>query len=72
VVQHRDQRQGGEVGHGNAVEHEREPDAGEQDADVLDRREREQALHVGLGRSEYDAVDRAEESERKRRQPPPP
>ncbi len=47
-------------------------DAGEQHADVFDRRIGEQALHVCLHRGEDHAKDRRRQSQRERDQAPPP
>jgi hypothetical protein len=72
VVEHCDERQGRQRLHADAAEDDREPDAGEEDADVLDRRIGEQALHVGLHRREDHPVERGGEPERERHEPPPP
>ncbi len=63
VIQQRDQGERAEGVHADAEEHDREPEAGEDDADVLDRGVGEQPLHVGLGRGKHHAVQRAEEPE---------
>ena len=72
VIQERDQGECSEGGHADAEEYDREPEAGEDDADVLDRGVREQPLHVGLGRGEHHTVQRAEEPEGQRHEAPPP
>ena len=55
-----------------ALEQDREADAGDDDADVLDRGVREQALHVGLHRREEHAEQRRGEPENQREHAPPP
>ena len=72
VIEHGDQRQRRQRRHAHAAKDDGEPDAGEQDADVLDGRERQQAFHVGLRGREHHAVDRGEQAERERDESPPP
>jgi len=72
VIQHRDQGQRRERLHADALEHDGEADTGEQHADVLDRRVREQPLHVRLHGREDDAEQGRGQPEHHRREPPPP
>ena len=54
------------------LEQDREPDAGDDDADVLDRRVGEQPLHVALHGREDHAEQRSQEAKRQRGDAPPP
>ena len=72
VVQHGDQSERRGSVHPGAGEQNRESHARKNDADVLDRRVRQQTFHIGLrGREDY-AVQRCEQTECERDQAPPP
>jgi hypothetical protein len=72
VVQRGGERQRRGRAHTLGVEQQRQPDAREHDAEILDRRAGEQPLHVGLHRSEHHAVERTEQAERQQHRAPPP
>ena len=56
VIEERDQASAPRAGMPTPKNTMRKPEAGEDDAKVLDRRVREQSLHVGLGRCEHHPV----------------
>jgi hypothetical protein len=72
VIQDRGQRDRREQRLAVRLEEDDEADAGDDDPDVLDRRIREEALHVGLHRGEDHAEERGEKSQRQRDHAPPP
>ena len=55
-----------------ALEQDRQADAGDDNADILDRGVREQPLHVGLHRREEHAEQCRREPENQRKHAPPP
>ena len=72
VVQGRGERQGGERGHAEAAKQQREAEPGDDQADVLDRRVGQQALHVGLHGGVHGAEQRTRQADCQRHHPPPP
>ena len=72
VVERRHQRDRRQKDFAIGLEQDREPDSGEDDADVLDRRVREQALHVHLHGRVDDAEQRRQQAEHQRGDAPPP
>ncbi len=72
VVEHGGQRDRGEQRLAVRLEQDGEADAGDDDADVLDRRVGEQPLHVGLHAGEDHAEQRRREAQHQRDHAPPP
>ncbi len=72
VIKRRGQRDRGEQRLVVGLEQDRQPDPGDDDADVLDRRVCEQPLHVGLHRREKHAEERRDEAQHQRDHAPPP
>ena len=72
VVEHGRERERGERRRAVPDEQQRESHADQQQADVLDRRVGEQALHVGLHGAEDHAEQRGRQSEHDRQHAPPP
>ena len=72
VIQRRGERERGERAHAVGLEGDGEADADQDEADVLDRRIGEQALHVALHRGKDHAVERGREAEREDHHAPPP
>ena len=72
MVQHGGQRNRREQRLVVGLEEDGETDAGNDDADVLDRRIGEQPLHVGLHGRENHAEERRDETKHQRDDAPPP
>jgi hypothetical protein len=72
VIKHGGQRDCREQRLAVRLEQDGQADAGDDDADIFDRRVREQPLHVGLDTREDDAEQRRNETQHQCRDAPPP
>ena len=72
VIKRRGERERGERACLVCVEDERQADGRQDDPDVLDRRIREEPLHVALHRGEQHAEERGDQPQGKRQHAPPP
>ena len=72
VIEHCRQRDRGKQRLVVGLEQYRQADPCDDDADVFDRRVREEALHVGLHCGEYHAEQRGRKAQRERDNTPPP